>query len=66
MHTLTHDHVDHRTGRPLDGTREAVGSLTATELARELLIAALASTRSARFDALIAERDRRARQPLYN
>ncbi len=62
MNTLTHDHTDARTGRPLDGEHEAVESLTDEELEREITIAALDSKRSCRFDALFAERRRRAKR----
>jgi hypothetical protein len=50
---------DQRTGRPLEGAVEAVETLTDTELEREVTIAALATRRSRRFDALLEERRRR-------
>ena len=59
MQSLVHDHADARTGRPLDGEREAVESLTDLELEREITIAALDSKRNLRFEALFAERRRR-------
>ncbi len=58
MTTLSHAH-DVRTGRPLDGSREAVETLTDWELEREMTIAALTSQRSYRFESLLVERRRR-------
>lgn len=59
MRSHTHTVFDQRTGRPLEGAVEAVETLTDTELEREVTIAALATRRSGRFDALLEERRRR-------
>jgi hypothetical protein len=59
MSTLTHT-FDVRTGRPLDGEVEAISSLSDSELEREMTIAALASRRADRFEALLAEHRRRS------
>jgi hypothetical protein len=59
MTAQAHTVFDARTGRPLEGEAEAVETLTDVELEREITIAALATPRSRRFDALFTERRRR-------
>jgi hypothetical protein len=54
---------DPGTGRPLHEGVEAVETLSETELQRELTIAALSSSRHARFERLLAEWHRRRPQP---
>jgi len=60
---LANDHQrDAATGRPVRDRQEVIGGLSDTELAEELLVAAMARAqhRLDRFRALLAERDRRA------
>ena len=61
MTSHPHTVFDQRTGRPLEGAVEAVETLTDSELEREVTIAALATRRSGRFDALLEERRYRRR-----
>ena len=51
--------VDPHTGRPLDVDGEAIDSLSAEELERELTLAAIEHARYYRFQRLLAERRRR-------
>ena len=59
-------HLDVRTGRPYDGETEAIETLTDSELEREITIAALASRRIRRYDALLKERQRRRERSTPN
>jgi len=54
---------DVRTGRPLEGSREAIGALTDSELEQELTVAAAARgrLRMDRFATLLCEKARRRR-----
>ena len=51
--------IDPKTGRPLDGDAEAIDSLSAEELERELTLAAIEHARDYRFQRLLTERRRR-------
>ena len=51
--------IDSKTGRPLDAEGEAIDSLSAEELERELTLAAIEHARDDRFQRLLAERRRR-------
>ncbi len=51
--------IDPKTGRPLDADGEAIDSLSAEELERELTLAAIEHARDHRFQRLLAERRRR-------
>jgi hypothetical protein len=57
---------DETTGRPIRGDRELIAELTDDELAEELLVAAMGRDhrRLDRFQALLAERDRRTEELL--
>ena len=51
--------IDPKTGRPLDADGEAIDSLSAEELERELTLAAIEQARDYRFQRLLSERRRR-------
>jgi hypothetical protein len=58
------DGYDRRTGRPLVGSREAVGELSDRELEAEITIAAGAARRRAkRLGTLLSERAKRRKRP---